>query len=338
VDGGQNLRFSPRHPKKVLQLSTPAMALSETQRDMYVLNLSADRFKTSTDDAVNLDKIDIGGAADFRNMRFVSSTWDRENDRISDSYLTKGRKIITFSNILKYNSFPLAEILSTLLNLGRSEMKTHVELEFAVNMDVKRGDNMIFNFLQIRPVVDDLMSDKLDWENIDTTGAIVYAESALGLGRIKDVCDVIYINEDTFTPSQTELIAAELDSYNKIMIAQNRNYVLIGPGRWGSSDPWLGIPIKWSNISQARVIVESGLKNFRVDPSQGTHFFQNFTSLGAGYMTVNPYIGDGSFDISQLNAMEAVYESKFIRHVRYENPLYIFIDGRSNRGIIRREL
>lgn len=335
VDGGQSLRFSPRHPKKVLQLSTTAMALSETQRDFYALNLSADKFRTSTDDAVNLDRIEVGKAADFRNMRFVSSTWDRENDRISDSFITKGRKLITFSNILKYNSFPLAEIISTLLDLGRSEMKTHVELEFAVNMDVKRGDNMIFNFLQIRPVVEEIQNDKLDWNKVETSGAIIYAESALGLGRIKDVHDVIYVKEEAFSPAQTELIAAEIDTFNKKMVSQKDNYVLIGPGRWGSSDPWLGIPIKWSNISQARVIVESGLKNFRVDPSQGTHFFQNLTSLGAGYMTLNPYIGDGTYDIAQLNSVEAVQEGRYIRHIRYEKPLYIFIDGRSNKGIIK---
>lgn len=337
VDGGQSLRFSPRHPKKVLQLSTTAMALSETQRDFYALNLSADKFRTSTDDAVNLDRIEVGKAADFRNMRFVSSTWDRENDRISDSFITKGRKLITFSNILKYNSFPLAEIISTLLDLGRSEMKTHVELEFAVNMDVKRGDNMIFNFLQIRPVVEEIQNDKLDWNKVETSGAIIYAESALGLGRIKDVHDVIYVKEEAFSPAQTELIAAEIDTFNKKMVSQKDNYVLIGPGRWGSSDPWLGIPIKWSNISQARVIVESGLKNFRVDPSQGTHFFQNLTSLGAGYMTLNPYIGDGTYDIAQLNSVEAVQEGRYIRHIRYEKPLYIFIDGRSNKGIIKLE-
>lgn len=338
VDGGQSLRFSPRHPKKVLQLSTTAMALSETQREFYALNLSADKFKTSPDDAVNLDKIEVGKATEFRNMRFVSSTWDRENDRISDSYITKGRKIITFSNILKYNSFPLAEILSTLLDLGRAEMKTNVELEFAVNMDVKRGENMIFNFLQIRPVVEELQSDRLNWDSVSTDDAIVYAQSALGLGAIKDVYDVIYVKEEAFSPAQTELIAAELDVFNKMMVDSQRNYVLIGPGRWGSSDPWLGIPIKWSNISQARVIVESGLKNFRVDPSQGTHFFQNLTSLGAGYMTLNPYIGDGAYDISQLDSVEAQNEGKYIRHIRYEKPLYIFIDGRSNKGIIKREL
>ena len=335
VEGGQTLRFSPRHPQKILQLSTTAMALSETQRQMYALNLSVDRFRTSTDDTINFDKIDIANATDFRNMRYVSSTWDRDNDRISDSYLTKGRKLITFSNILKYNLFPLAEILNTLLDLGKDEMKTHVEIEFAVNMDVPKGQDMKFNFLQIRPVAEEIQGEKLNWDSIDTQDSIIYAESALGLGAISDICDVIYIKEELFKPALTKEMAQELEVYNKQMTKEEVNYVLIGPGRWGSSDSWLGIPVKWSHISQARVIIESGLKNFRVDPSQGTHFFQNLTSLRAGYMTLNPHIGDGKYDTDFLNSQTAVHEGEYFRHVRFEKPLYIYIDGKSNKGIIK---
>ncbi len=335
VEGGQTLRFSPRHPKKILQLSTTAMALSETQRQMYALNLSVDRFRTSTDDTINFDKIDVANASQFRNMRYVSSTWDRDNDRISDSYFTKGRKLITFSNILKYDLFPLAKILTALLDLGKDEMKTHVELEFAVNMDVPKGKPIKFNLLQIRPVAEEIQGEKLDWESVDIEDSIIYAKSALGLGAIQDISDIIYIKEELFKPALTKEIAEELESYNRLMTEQNINYVLIGPGRWGSSDSWLGIPVKWSHISQARVIVESGLKDFRVDPSQGTHFFQNLTSLRAGYMTLNPHIGDGTYNIDMLNSQDALYEGKYFRHVHFEKPLYIFIDGKSSKGIIK---
>lgn len=334
VDGGQTLRFSPKYPKKVLQLSTMEMTLSDTQRIMYALDLRPERFKTSTDDSINLAKIEVSKASDFRNMRFVSSTWDRENNRISDSFLTKGRKLVTFANILKYDTFPLAEIISTLLEIGRDEMKTQVEIEFAVNLDVPYGENAIFNFLQIRPVAEDIQNSKINWDEVDTTNAIISSNQALGLGRIRGLRDIIYVKEDKFSPSETTTISKELEQLNKEMREKGKNYIVIGPGRWGSSDPWLGIPVKWPSISEARVIVESGLSNFRVDPSQGTHFFQNLTSFGVGYVTLNPHIGDGIFDVRQLDKKTAITETEHLRHVRFEQPLSVIVDGKNNRAII----
>ncbi|MDR0954347.1 MAG: phosphoenolpyruvate synthase, partial [Rikenellaceae bacterium] len=334
VDGGLTLRFSPKYPKNVLQLSTPELALRDTQREMYALNLRPEEFKTSVDDAVNLQRIDIQKAAHFRNMKYVSSVWDRQNQRISDSSFDEGRKVITFAHVLKYDTFPLAEILTDLLALGAEAMKCPVELEFAVNMDVPYGQERIFNFLQIRPIVDTQGDCTLDWEQVDTDHALIYARSALGLGLIEGIRDVVYVKPDCFDSAHTEQIAREIDTLNTALKDEGANYVLVGPGRWGSSDPWLGIPIKWSHISQARVIVESGLEDFRVDPSQGTHFFQNLTSFGAGYMTINPFIGDGRFDVERLGAMPAVEETEFVRRVRFDQPLYIFIDGKNNRGIV----
>lgn len=334
VDGGQTLRFSPRYPKKVLQLSTPEMTLSETQRDMYALDLRPEMFKTSTDDSVNLRKIEVSKAVNFRNMRYVCSTWDRENNSISDSFLTKGRRVVTFANILKYDSFPLADILSTLLDIGRDEMKNQVEIEFAANLDVPYGEESKFNFLQIRPIVEEVQTTKINWSEIDITSAVIVAYQALGLGRIRGIRDVIYVKEDKFNAANTVEMASEIESLNNIMREMGRNYILIGPGRWGSSDPWLGIPVKWSHISEARVIVESGLSNFRVDPSQGTHFFQNLTSFGAGYITMNPHIGDGVFDVSQLDSRNAVNETTYFRHVRFSLPLNVIVDGKNNRALI----
>lgn len=335
MDGGATLRFSPKYPKKALQLSTPQLALRDTQREMYALDLRPEQFRTSTDDSVNLAKIDIQQAADFRNMRFAASTWDRDNERIVDSFQAQGRKIITFANVLKYGQFPLPEILSELLEIGRREMKSQVEIEFAVNLDVPPGEDRIFNFLQIRPAVEEAGNEKLDWSAVNPGDALLYAESALGLGRIPGIRDVVYVRESAFDPARTRTIAEQLDELNVRMREEKRNYVLIGPGRWGSSDPWLGVPVQWANISEARVIVECGLKNFRVDPSQGTHFFQNLTSFGAGYLTVNPFLEDGGrYDSERLDAMEAVHETEFIRHVRFDRPLFIFIDGKNNKGII----
>lgn len=334
VEGGQSLRFSPKHPKKVMQLSTIEMTLSDTQRVVYALDLRADKFKTSTDDAINLAKLTTFNVGDYRNMKYVCSTWDRQNNMMSDSSYTEGRKFVTFANILKYDSFPLAEIISTLLDIGRDDMKTQVEIEFAVNMDVPHGENAIFNCLQIRPIVEDMQNNVIDWNAVNTESPIIYANQALGLGHIRGIRDIIYVKEEVFNPANTREIAAEVEQLNNFMREKGKNYVIIGPGRWGSSDPWLGIPVKWSNISEARVIVESGLSDFRIDPSQGTHFFQNLTSFGVGYVTLNAHIGDGVFDSSQLNTLGAINETTYLRHVKFNQPLTIFVDGKSSKAII----
>ena len=189
--------------------------------------------------------------------------------------------------------------------------------------------------LQIRPIVDSPSNRSLDWDQVDTSGALIYAESALGLGAIEGVTDVVYIRPDRFDTAHTQQMADEVNRLNTELRDQKRSYVLVGPGRWGSSDPWLGVPVKWPHISEAKVIVECGLDNFRVEPSQGTHFFQNLTSFGVGYLTINPFQGDGRFDIAQLDTQPALYESAYVRHVRFPEPLYIFVDGRKNRAIIR---
>lgn len=229
----------------------------------------------------------------------------------------------------------MAEILSDLLALGEQEMRTPVEIEFAVNMDVPYGEDRVFNFLQIRPIVNGQNGQSLEWEEIDTSEALIYAESALGLGAIEGVSDIVYVRREAFDKAHTQQIAAEIRKLNAGLRAQQRLYVLVGPGRWGSSDPWLGIPVRWTDISEARVIVECGLENFRVESSQGTHFFQNLVSFGAGYLTINPFMGDGRFDQQRLDAMPAVFENEYLRHVRFPEPLYIYIDGRKNKGIVR---
>ena len=334
VDGEQVLRFSPKYPQNILQTSVPALAMRDTQQVMYALNLQPDKFKTSLDDAINLEKIKIADCGSFRNIKHVASTWDMQNMRMTDSSLVEGIKVVTFAHILKYNTFPLAEILVELLEIAEREMKCCVEIEFAANMD--RGDRFnIFNVLQVRPIADGASGSTVDWSTVDTSDALIYSESALGTGAVNDVCDVVYLREENFNPASTEKIAEEVTRLNAKMRKDGRGYVLVGFGRWGSSNPWLGVPVKWSDISEAKVIVECGLDNFRIEPSQGTHFFQNLTSFGVGYITVNPYIEDGSLDFAKLNAMEATYESEFVRCVRFENPLEICIDGVGNKAIVK---
>ena len=335
VDGGRTLRFSPRYPQKVLQTSTPELALRDTQNEVLALSLSPEEFRTSIDDAVNLHRLNVREIDGMRNARFVCSVWDRENERISDSPFDRGRKVITFNNMLKYNTFPLAEIVSDILRMGTEEMRCPVEVEFAVNMDVPAGQQQIFNLLQIRPIIDNQDNRPIDWSSETPDHALIYGEQALGIGRMNDISDIVYVKTPMFDSLATEKIADELLALNARMRDEQRTYILVGPGRWGSSDPFLGVPVKWTHISEAKVIVECGIERFDVEPSQGTHFFQNVTSLGVGYLTINPFRGDGIFREDLLDARKALYEGTYLRHVRFDRPLWVCVDGRSNRGMVR---
>ncbi len=335
VDGGRTLRFSPRYPQKVLQTSTPELALRDTQNEVLALSLSPEEFRTSIDDAVNLHRLNVREIDGMRNAHFVCSVWDRENERISDSPFDRGRKVITFNNILKYNTFPLAEIVSDILRMGTEEMRCPVEVEFAVNMDVPAGQQQIFNLLQIRPIIDNQDNRPIDWSSETPDHALIYGEQALGIGRMNDISDIVYVKTPMFDSLATEKIADELLALNARMRDEQRTYILVGPGRWGSSDPFLGVPVKWTHISEAKVIVECGIERFDVEPSQGTHFFQNVTSLGVGYLTINPFRGDGIFREDLLDARKALYEGTYLRHVRFDRPLWVCVDGRSNRGMVR---
>ena len=335
VDGDQVLRFSPKYPKHVLQTSTPALTMSETQRSIYALNLQPEKFKTSIDDAVNLESIPIADCGKFRSLKYVASTWDYESQRIVDSPLAEGPKFVTFAHILRYNTFPLASIVSELLDIARKEMKTGVEIEFAVDMDPEEGSPRIFNVLQIRPISLDTSNAEVDWGKIDDSHALLRSHSALGTGWLGDVRDVVYLRRENFVNTRTQDIAKEVSAINAQMQKEGRNYILIGYGRWGSSIPSLGVPVRWSDISEAKAIVECCLENFRVDPSQGTHFFQNLTSFNVGYINVNPFASEDDFiDFDRLDAMEAVYESEFVRQVRFPEPLSVCVDGRESRAAV----
>ncbi|MFA5818301.1 MAG: PEP/pyruvate-binding domain-containing protein [Bacteroidales bacterium] len=334
VEGGLSLRFSPKHPKKILQLSSPEAALRDTQKVFCALDLNINSFVPSTDDGVNILKIDIKDMNNEAAMKYVASTYDRNNNVLRDGIIHSGKRVITFSNILQHKTFPLADILSTLLELGQQEMNNPIEIEFAANLETPAGTPKIFNFLQIRPIVytDETHTTNLD--HIKTKETIIYSESALGNGVFKGINDLVYVKPDSFNAANNKSVAIEIEKINALFVKQGKGYVLIGPGRWGSTDAWLGIPVKWPQISAARIIIESGLKNYRIDPSQGTHFFQNLTSFRVGYFTLNPYINEGYYDVDFLNKLEPIYEDNFIRHVRFVNPLEIMIDGKNHKGVI----
>lgn len=334
VEGGRSLRFSPKYPKNTLQTATVKSTLSETQNGMYALNLMPERFKTSLDDGVNVERFAIQDAVRFRNSRFVVSTWDMQNERIVDGAQGQGRRLITFANILKNDVIPLANVMSDLLAICKYEMRGHVEIEFAVNMDVPEGTRAQLSLLQVRPITDMEQQADFAWDAVDDQKVLVAAQRALGPGILSGITEVVYVRTDAFDSKCTRDIAQEVAHINETLKKQGRTYVLVGPGRWGSSDPWLGIPITWNQISEARVIVECGLPNFQVDPSEGTHFFQNVTSLGVGYLTINPFRGDGVFQETRLDEIPAWYESQWIRAVSFQNPLTVCVDGRKGKGVV----
>lgn len=334
VDGGMALRFSPKYPKKILQLSSPETLLRNTQKYFYALDLESESFVPSVDDAVNLFKLKIKEAEKDNTLKHVTSVYDYDSNMLRDGFVERGKKVVTFSNILNHEIFPLPEILSTLLEIGQREMNLPIEIEFAVNLDVPEGTPPVFNFLQIRPIVDNDQSQTYKLNEVDPEKTIIYSESGLGNGVFENIKDFVYVKPESFDASKTNTIANRIEKINSQMLEEKKNYVLVGPGRWGSSDPWLGIPINWGQISGARIIVESGLENYRIDPSQGTHFFQNLTSFGVGYLTINPFIKDGYFDVEYLDSQPSSYEDEYIRHIIFPEPLKILIDGRTNTGVI----
>ena len=334
VDGGQTLRFSPRHPHSILQMSTMDFALRETPTRFYALDLKNMAEAFSVDDAFNLVKLGLKDADAEGSLKYIVSTYDPYDQIIRDGYYPGGRKILSFVNILQHDVFPLADTLDQILRIGQQEMGRPVEIEFAVNMDPSDHTRATFYLLQIRPIVDNKEIMDEDLSLVKNEETILSSTSVLGHGIVGDVQDIIYVKTGAFNSSNNQLIAYEIEKMNRSFTDQEKGYVLVGPGRWGSSDSWLGIPVKWPHISNARVIVECGLENYRVDPSQGTHFFQNLTSFGVGYFTVNPFKGDGWFDEAFLNAQPAVEETEYLRHVHFDAPITIKMDGKKSLGVV----
>jgi hypothetical protein len=334
VDGGMTLRFSPKYPRKLLQTSTPELALRETQRFFYALDLIADNFRPCLDDAVNLLRLRIADAEKDNSIRYIASTYDYQSRMLREGIQPGGKKLITFSGLLNHNIIPLAEILQDILNTGQKEMGKPIEIEFALELSKDKGMPHTFHLLQIRPIVETDETVDVDIDSVDPKKIIMSSDSALGNGYVRDLFDIVYVKPDSFDSMRTPEIAQLIDDINDKFLGEGKNYILIGPGRWGSADPNLGIPVKWPQISAARLIVESGLEDYHIDPSQGTHFFQNLTSFRVGYFTINAFINEGSLDTAYLDKQKAVYEDEFIRHVRFDKPAVVAIDGKKNKGVV----
>ena len=333
VDGGQTLRVSPYHPHQVLQTSEMETALRDTQTRFYALDMShvGDDFKV--DDGFNIKNLRVRQADADGSLTYIASTYDPMDQVIRDGIYEGGRKIISFCGVLQQGIFPLPELLQMSQKLGAEEMRRPVEIEFACNLNDDRTGE--FYLLQIRPIVDSKQVLDEDLQQIPDEQCLLRSHNSLGHGISEDVTDVVYVKTDeNFTAANNPMIADEIERINRKFLNEDKNYILIGPGRWGSSDYWLGIPVKWPHISGARVIVEAGLKNYHVDPSQGTHFFQNLTSFGVGYFTINTYTGDGVLQKDILDSMPAIEETEHVRHVRFERPLKVMMDGKKQTGVV----
>jgi hypothetical protein len=334
VDGGITLRFSPYHPGQVLQTSELELALKETQTHFYALDLGNVAQEFSIDDGFNLLKLNVKEAGKDGSLQYIASTYDPRDMVIRHGIYPGGRQVITFANILQHDVFPLARILQLVLQHSAQEIRRPVEIEFAANMSREHDKAGTFYLLQIRPIVDSKSVLDEDLAAIPDEDVILRSGNSLGHGVIEDVYDIVYVKTDGYNASDNRHIACEIERLNRQFLDSGKGYVLVGPGRWGSSDSWLGIPVKWPHISGAKVIVEAGLTDYRVDPSQGTHFFQNLTSFGVGYFTINAYMNDGIYNQEFLNAQPATEETEYLRHVRFEKPMVIKMDGRKKQGVV----
>ena len=335
VDGGQTLRVSPYHPNQILQTSELDTALRETQTRFYALDTRHVGNDFKVDDGFNILNLKVKEAERDNSLNYIASTYDPYDQVIRDGIYDGGRKVITFASVLQHGVFPLPQLLQLSMKYGAESMRRPVEIEFACNINQDRTGALYL--LQIRPIVDSKQMLDEDVAAVPDADCVLRSHNSLGHGVTEDVTDIVYVKtDDRFTASDNPTIAREIEKINKTYLDSGTNYVLVGPGRWGSSDSWLGIPVKWPHISAARVIVEVTLKNYRVDPSQGTHFFQNLTSFGVGYFTVDENRGDGFFGKSELDAMPSVMETEHVRVVRFARPLKIMMDGKRQEGAVLR--
>ena len=334
VDGGLSLRFSPRHADKVLQTSTLDLALRDTQTRFYALDMRTINKEFNVDDGFNISKVKIQDFASTGALKYMVSTFDYTDQMLRDNEYGDGRRVVTFANVLQHKVYPLSKCVDFMLTKGQEEMCRPIEIEFAGVIDENGNLKGRIYWLQIRPIIDrkDLVDDSV--LNIPDEEVLLKSNTALGHGNIENIKTIVYVRPENFSSSKNSLIAWEIEKLNREFVKNNENYILIGPGRWGSSDTALGIPVKWPNISAARLIVESSLSNYRIEPSQGTHFFQNLTSFGVGYFTINPSSSDGIYDVDYLNSLPAAYESDDVRIVRFEKPLLIGINGMKGVGVV----
>jgi hypothetical protein len=332
VEGHNALRFSPAHPRNLHQFSTIKDFLANSQKKFVALDLKKAGTSFSYEKEPDVAVFGLEASAADGTLELVGSTYSRENDAVVDSVAADGPKLVTFAPVLKSEVMPLSALLSELSDLGREAMGSNIEMEFAGTRDPGTGETE-FCILQMRPMVSRTAARRVDMSGVAPEKVICSSGAALGNGEVRGVSDIVYVRPDSFSPSKTREIAEQISGLNRLLQDESRPYLLIGPGRWGSSDPFLGVPVSWHQISGSRVIVEASYGDFSVDPSYGTHFFHNVTSLGLGYLTINSFRSDGGINWRWLESQQPAGETAHVRHLRLERPLDIRIDGWTGRGL-----
>ena len=333
VEGGKCLRFCPRYPRHLIQFSAVKDILANSQSEFWALELNHVRHD---DPLAELREARFGlqQAESDGTLQAVGSTYSSDNDAVYDGLSRAGMRIVSFAPILKQEVFPLASILEQLLKVGEDALGQPVEIEFAVRLPRQSGDTAEFGFLQIRPLVLSGEGEELRMGDVDPAGLVCRSTQVLGNGRVNNLYDVVVVDFHRFERGRSQEVSEAVAQFNAKLALENRPYILIGVGRLGSNDPWLGIPVEWDEISGARVIVEAGFKDFRVIPSQGSHFFQNLMAFQVGYFTVNPDAGEGSVDWPWLESQEAVEERGCVRHLRFPEPLLVVMNGKAREGMV----
>jgi CheY-like chemotaxis protein len=334
IEGENIVRFCPRYPRHVIQFSNVTDTLEYTQKEFYAIDVGDEMNNPGHIDESMMFKYSLDVAEKDGTLTYVGSTYSPENDTITDGLSRSGVRVVTFAPILKNKLFPLPEILGMIMDMGSWGMNNPVEIEFAVNLNTPPAEPKEFAFLQIRPLVKSHEADELNVDDFEESQLVCQSPQVLGNGRIDDVYDIIVVDRERFDRAKSVEVAEEISKYNAEMMTLDTPYLLIGVGRWGSSDPWLGIPVTWDQICGARVIVETGIKDFKVVPSQGTHFFQNITSFMIGYFTVNSYFKGGFVDWDWLASQNARSEMLYARHIRLPKPLTVKMNGHNHKGII----
>jgi CheY-like chemotaxis protein len=333
VDGGKCLTFCPRQPANLVQFSSVEDFLSQSQTDFWALSINHPSEETSPPSLremrFSLDVAESDGTLDA-----LGSTYSADNDRITDGLGRAGVRVVTFAPVLKYGVFPLAALLDELVKEGEDAFGQPVEIEFAVRLARQPGESAQFGFLQIRPLVLSRETEELQMGSVEKSRLIAESNKVLGNGRVGNLQDVVVVDAQRFERGQSQEVARQVAYFNARLAGENRPYLLVGVGRWGSIDPWLGIPVEWDEISGARVIVEAGFRDFRITPSQGSHFFQNLSAFQVGYFTVNPDFGEGMVDWEWLAAQSAMEERGCVRHLRFVEPVTVLMNGRSSVGMI----
>lgn len=334
VDGGRSVRFCPKYPTDLIQFYSASDSFTNSQKDFFALQLNLfENFDEDTHDTLTkqygLDVAEKDGT-----LNSVGSTYSVENDIIYEGTARPGSRLITFSQILKYKIFPLPDIIDLLLDMAAWGMGSPVEIEFAVNMDTTNGSSKEFGLLQMRPLVLNQEMDTLEIEENDSTKILCNSNQVLGHGSIEDIYDIVFVDQQKYKREASRKVALEVSQYNSELISEEKPYLLIGVGRWGSLDPWLGIHVEWDQIAGAKVIVEAGFSDMDVTPSQGSHFFQNLTSFMIGYFTIGSNIKNSTLDWDWLNSCRIHSEKTFTKHIQLKKPLLIKMNGKSNEGII----